>query len=385
MLYLQLWCSPAALLVATSAPPFTERLPCSIFIRKGVPPPTNAFFEVDFGNGKTQTATSLVPETDARADTATHTYLHKFINSEGYTNGGTFDVNVRVWNLVGEVNLTAQVDIYTQIYALKKVPFIVVGDENTTTQMPGLGFDNAYYPVGPILFTTSAERLSHVTYRWNFGENKPSTYQTTTDPDIVHTFTNPGAFLVTLNATNPMSQVILQRIVHIQRTIANINLFTAQNPYHKNRTFHFTIDAGSVGTDACYFVDFQDVSSTTPYLYFAGNQTQCQESFPTQWAKASARRFDEVTNAEVDANPSWTVANHYMTKGRYQLTLIGVNQVSRMEFAYELLVTRGPCFKPVVKVKEHPHNICIPGTTQSLLFVSNIFYSPIYYIYSKKD
>ena len=248
---------------------------------------------------------------------------------------------------MGEVNISTTIKIYEAIFELQKVPFIAAGDGNTTTMLPGVGFEKSYFPIEtPVAFTTDMTRGSQVNYAWDFGENVPSTYLTTVYPDVVHTFVQPGTFVVTLNATNPLSKVELQRTVHIQRSVAGISLFTATQTYPKNRTFEFIVDAGVVGTDACYFIDFIDINSTTPYIYFAGNQNQCQESFPTQWAKTTGKTFQQITNADFVANgPTWTVKNHYMVKGMYNLKLMAANQVILVTTNIYMYLLR---FNPVI-------------------------------------
>jgi hypothetical protein len=67
-------------------------------------------------------------------------------------------------------------------------------------------------------------------------------------------------FTTELTAKNFHNELKLTRFICIQRGCFNISIF-CDNPRAKNSTFIYQIDPGTVGTDACYMINFNSEST----------------------------------------------------------------------------------------------------------------------------
>ena len=350
---LMLICTPQTLLTPDTSPPFTAQTECDIYHNSSFPPPTDAFYEVDFGNGNTISKTVLEIKSDQDKDDDTHTFIHPFMNILGYKRGGTYTVKVHVWNCVGEQNLAFEVNIYEKIFNMDKDPYIhEIISPNTTTVIPGYE-ENEYFPIeNAVAFRVSMDRGSHITYNWDFGDAKGAV---TESSFITHKYDEPGTYTVSLRAENRMDTVTLSRPITIQRSIdPAFEFFTDTPNYPKNRTFNFYFGTGNSATDACYCTNFQDTTGLQPIQYAAGNMDQCDKTCPGGGTRIP------ITAEDLAVNPWIHTQFHFMTKGIYALEFKAANKVSTVTGTYEVIVTKGPCFKPEVKVGTNPENICIP-------------------------
>ena len=64
--------------------------------------------------------------------------------------------------------------------------------------------------------------------------------------------------MVTLTVSNQVSEEVTVRNYTLQRRVQNLALITADSSVTKNITVSWTVNFGSVGTDACYFLDLVD-------------------------------------------------------------------------------------------------------------------------------
>lgn len=69
---------------------------------------------------------------------------------------------------------------------------------------------------------------------------------------------NPGSFTVTLTVTNAVSNQTVSASYVLQRTVAETALISDLSTTSFNVTTYWSIDLGTLGTDACYFINFDD-------------------------------------------------------------------------------------------------------------------------------
>ena len=286
-------------------------------------------------------------------------YFDSFRHEDGYTTGDQYYIQLNVANLVSNVSLNFTVDVYEEITGLTKN---VYGFDNATGNLStGFGPLSNYYIMEEMIhFKTSFERGSHVTYNWDFDDGVTKTVYDF--PDIIYEYNSPGTYTVRLNASNPLNYDFLERMIVVQRQVSGLELWT-QHPRPKNRTYDFYLDIGNIGTDACYMVDYGDENATF-HFHFLGNETECQRSFPIEWNDPESRtEFIPLNVPELEALdvPNVTFSNHLMKIGILNVRVTGTNIVSREEIVYPVVVTKGPCFNPLVDL-ESP-NACAKGST----------------------
>lgn len=68
----------------------------------------------------------------------------------------------------------------------------------------------------------------------------------------------PGTYTVTLTVSNDISELTTSKTYTLQRRVENIHLLYDSKSVVTNSTTNWKLDFGSVGTDACYFMDFAD-------------------------------------------------------------------------------------------------------------------------------
>lgn len=90
---------------------------------------------------------------------------------------------------------------------------------------------------------------------------------------VIHNYMDnaePGTFTITLKVSNHMSSETTSRTIILQRRVQGIGVTTSDSSVVKNITTWWTLSFGSFGTDACYFVNFDDPSAGTasPYLAY---------------------------------------------------------------------------------------------------------------------
>ena len=350
-------CKPRAALI--EAPDYEGvKKTCHIYHKTATPAPTDVLYEVDYGDGAMTGPHDLTIISPTQTDVEDYTHIHSFTFESGYLHGGDYSITVRVWNMISNTLISDIVSIYEDISNLRKVPLSVVEDGNTTTMIPGHSTDNLYFPIEePIVFTTSFDRGSHISYEWNLGDGNA---ESTNRSSVVHFYNDPGAYKVILIATNPLSEKTLETLITVQRSLFNVNFSTPTPVYPKNRTFHFYVLTEVPATDACYFIDYHETSSLTPYNFFAGDQSQCQLSFAEAWAKPN-RQFQQLSEDDfVEDEPIWSFSHKIMVKGVFDLTLLAENRVSSQTVPLQLVVTRGPCFLPKVDIANQPIMVCDP-------------------------
>lgn len=68
----------------------------------------------------------------------------------------------------------------------------------------------------------------------------------------------PDSYEVTLTVFNPMSRVDVARNYTLQRRVEDIKLYTADMSVTRNTSTFWDLDFGTIGSDACYFLDLVD-------------------------------------------------------------------------------------------------------------------------------
>ena len=260
---------------------------CHIYHKTATPAPTGARYEVDYGDGTVTGPHDLTIISSTQNDVEDYIHIHSFTYESGYLHGGDYSISVYVWNMISNTSISYRVSIYEDISNLRKVPLSMVGDGNTTTMIPSHSTDNLYFPIEePIVFTASFDRGSHISYEWDLGDGNT---ESTNRSSVIHFYNDPGRYKVILIATNPLlnktNGKTVENTITMQQSLLNVNFSTPTPVYPKNRTFHFYVSTEVAATNACYFIDYHETSSRTPYNFFCWRRVTMPVVFPSGLGK----------------------------------------------------------------------------------------------------
>ena len=357
----------------TKANMWTAKYHCNFYIDQTQPLPTNANFSVDFGDGSSLKDKAFTKGSVYRKRRSVGSVYLEFKHPTGYKQGGNYKVDIRVWNKVSEVHLTHMVlvieqldDLVIKIEAIKNGTNETTQGLNQTSYFPPIQTIENYFAMeDTIVLTILKAHGTHTTYTWDMGDGKGD--MITHDSEFTYKYENPGHFHVLLKAVNNASAtpVTLNTTLHIQRTIRDIAI-SCPTPIPRNNTFTFSVDFGSIGSEACYFVDFVEV---TPYFvddtqkryHLFGNKSQCEERYTGDSIIDVSEMFtSELSAQQIESNRKAGIANgnitidcDYWLPGVNIITFCASNIVSKEEcYPWRMVVTRGVCYDPVMNLKE---------------------------------
>ena len=321
--------------------------------------PTNASYTIDFGDG-TVTSPVLLKTTFDNQNHLLGKHL-VFDLYHTYLKGGNYTVSITIWNLVSNETYTVSHDIYESLVGLD----VNIFDYNPATGQDGVGGglgQNYFTLENPVKFVASHQRGSHVTYTWKYGDQIQESFYY--EKEAFHMYDKDTCFTTELTAKNFHNELKLTRFICIQRGCFNISIF-CDNPRAKNSTFIYQIDPGTVGTDACYMINFNsDMAYPYQYIMF-GDATQC--SVIPEWSavwndpdKLWFEKDSDVWYSNKTDNPTnynISVDSTFIFEGYYDVSLFCQNKVSNTQHDFRVGVTKGPCWWPYVNVSEP--NKCI--------------------------
>lgn len=329
---------------------------------------TNASYNITFGDGTPTNSSYLegarIPDLD------TDIYSHALSFEHGYLFGGDYEVCITLWNLVNNGTYCFNHTVYDTIYGTRDKVYYI-GDNLTNFQgyLGDTDQPNYFRLEDEIEIFVNSTRGSHIYYHWDFGDNTNETYYMI--KSVKHKYAQPGLYNVTVNASNLLTWDLYAGIVIVQRTIANISI-SGDSPFPRNETASFQVDFGTIGTDACYTVNFLDEQSVDSQYLFFGNRTTCEEYYSSEMQVGtlrfeppySVRDFETIRDQTNITNV--TMSNEFMAIGVYYITFEAVNRVSQASATWRIGVTRGPCRWPVINLKDvngcNDPKYCINGT-----------------------
>lgn len=177
----------------------------------------------------------------------------------------------------------------------------------------------------------------------------------TSEPRAIWWYSRRGTYTITLNVSNPVHWVQVQKTIKVQRTVEDLVL-TDHGPRSRNTTIEFELNTGNVGTDVCYYVDFRDKSSDINSIALWGHRPTCTAKYPEDMNDPFLR-FTEVSNVYLEGlllggrDPNITLSNVFQSVGAFRLSVTASNMVSEQVVTLLTSVTKGPCFYPDVIVQ----------------------------------
>ncbi|KAK3094595.1 hypothetical protein FSP39_003770 [Pinctada imbricata] len=326
--------------------------------------PTNASYIIDFGDGFVTSPAELSNSHETVDFTIKNGSFYNLVFdfSHTYTRGGNYSVKVIIWNLVSNETYEVFHDIYEKIEDLDMM--IHSYDPDTLNKKIGGGPGRDYFALErEVLFEAKHSRGSHVTYDWTFGDGTPSVafYY---DKRASKKYNQDISYIVSLDASNIRNSMSIERRIYIQRGCFNISI-SVDEPRAKNSTFRYQVFPGSIGTDACYLLDFSDETSIPGQYQMFGDENQCGNV--TEWSQYFENDNTTFTTVSSDDlyhkktvsspnNYNLTIDTMFMTEGLYDVTLQCQNLVSHETAEFSTGVTSGPCWWPYVNLTAP--NIC---------------------------
>ncbi|XP_077979563.1 uncharacterized protein LOC144434915 [Glandiceps talaboti] len=182
----------------------------------------------------------------------------------------------------------------------------------------------------------------------------------TQDLRAIWWYSRRGAYTVTVNVSNPVDWAVLEKTIFVQQQVKDIHICDF-GPRPRNTTITFQLNTGNVGTDACYRIDFRDVTSEINHIAFWGYQSTCQAVYPTDFT-SDFLRFTSVSTSYLEAlklsgeDPNITVTNIFQAVNQFGVRLHAFNMVSSVQVTLPTAVTKGLCYYPEVNVESK--NLC---------------------------
>ncbi|XP_038066995.1 uncharacterized protein LOC119737008 isoform X2 [Patiria miniata] len=179
----------------------------------------------------------------------------------------------------------------------------------------------------------------------------------TTEPRAIWWYTKKGIYTITLNVSNPVHWVVVEKTIVVQRGIFDMVL-TDHGPRARNTTIEFELDTGNAGTDVCYHVDFRDKQSDINNIAMWGHRKTCEERYPDEFQDPFLR-FTEVSNAYLAGlllagrSPNITLTNVFQSVNAFRIVVHAHNKVSEQTVYLRTAVTKGPCYYPEVNVRDN--------------------------------
>ena len=309
--------------------------------------PTNAFCQWDFGDNSDSTGANKEPLTINKE--SPHTRIRKYI-TEGF-----FNVSVNISNAVSSSVLT------TLVHVQKIAKVYIVPRHFVNGQLVlGNGFTNNFFLVGEqIVFNCTSQRYDYK-YNWNTGDCVTKNFTTIT-PTITYKYNTPGKFWVTVSVDNTLAQLVATYDVFIQSPILGLVVY-AEATYFGDPT-KFNINMTQRGSDTCLTIDFDD-----GYLVTFGNDTCRPKSVPL----GINHEFNPISSQTTNLQVSHT----FKKMGIYNVTVVGLNKVSRSTSNIFINIKDNACDFPRVQIllegtADKPH---IVKKSDPLLIKHDVWY-----------
>ena len=171
-------------------------VPFELHLAKEIPFPTEAQYEIDWGDGEFSDPADLTQD-EAVPEHDTDVLYHVLSLSHNYFEWGNYNVSIRMWNLVSDETLVFNIWIYETITQLKKEvaynELIMDGDYSTNVNdtlddQEGFGAAKNYFPLEEaIVFKATHASGTGLTYTWDFGDVFYEAPPTTPAPNITTT------------------------------------------------------------------------------------------------------------------------------------------------------------------------------------------------------
>uniref|UniRef100_A0A1I8H6Q7 PKD domain-containing protein n=1 Tax=Macrostomum lignano TaxID=282301 RepID=A0A1I8H6Q7_9PLAT len=209
----------------------------------------------------------------------------------------------------------------------------------------------------------------NIWYEWNFGDG--SSLQTTFNvPLMNHTYSKPGNYNVTVTAYNPESRLTASKLIYIFQSVSGVTLSSAM-PYPMLTEYRVIVTALTMGTEACYLIDFTSwteshmslVRQTKESRTVFGDATYCAATEPyksyiseywnTDAASVYTTAYGNYIAGTGPASLSITILKNITVYGVRPITVQASNKVSTFTSNWDMTSARGYCYPPKARLDQN--------------------------------
>ena len=172
--------------------------------------PYRQWMNISFGDGTVNNAYSFQCDSSQSNQCPSNYSFCSYTPSRNYSTSGNLTVSVSIYNLLSSRTVIFNFFIYSQITGLRESLFVMpLGATqtapNTSNYWPLI--NSPYYPIEQSVWLIASMAYggdTPATYWWSFGDGNSTV---TSNPYVQYTYSNPGLYIVSLNASNPLSSI----------------------------------------------------------------------------------------------------------------------------------------------------------------------------------
>ncbi|KAJ8037623.1 Polycystic kidney disease protein 1-like 2 [Holothuria leucospilota] len=217
------------------------------------------------------------------------------------------------------------------------VPMYVLPVSSENTLVPGHGDNENYFPVEyPVVFVADIVAGSGVNCRIvDFDDASPPSALTPSSEPIIHKYSSPGRYKVTMEFSNTVSPTLtVQKYIFLFESISNIDIIDGPKiSAGMDKTLTLNID--NLGFHPCIIVDWDDAG----LLEYYGNETTC----------TSIGGYENVGYAGVFTTE---IIHTYAEAGTKHVIIHAHNLVSSLEEDIFFVVGDGDCNSPNLYIRD---------------------------------
>lgn len=304
--------------------------------------PTNAFAQprptVELNVTRNPTALGELTNFTASLDTVyNYTPSYNFYLGNGDSTGWRQNPQFRY-----EFNNPGSYEAYVRVRPFANSN-LVIESETVTVTIEGqasilLGASNLLIRVNePISFNAQLDtQLPEMQYQFNFGVNGPT--ETSSSPNITHSFSNPGRYLVSVDATTVNGEFSLESN-SLQVTVVELNLATDKEVILEGERVRLIGSLNPVLNNAIYEFEIGDttISRQQPQLdYTFENAGEYQVSFTASvFNRSVSSEPDVITVHSIPDLVLDVSANEAKTGDQIQFSTTGIPPELPVEYNFD--------------------------------------------------
>eukprot|EP00111_Clytia_hemisphaerica_P017373 TCONS_00051401-protein len=313
-------------------------------VKTGTPLPSNAEITWNFGDG-----TSLVKDKFPNNI--------PFIKEHQYTEPGQFQAIIEIVNNVSRVSFSRIIDIQQIVN-----PEIQFFSDKSGEHIPGT-LENIF-ALEDNIYINVTKQPRDVEYQFNTGDSPIA--EISRDNYIVHQFTKPGNYNVSVLVINQLGDFKTNRLIIVQSPIKNIQVIFNEKAL-TNEDFVVKINATNFGSSTYGYISMGD-----------GNVYLINEHHFDSDPIHYLNHRDNVTkiNFDSDMTTRFNITHGFKARGDVNITIDLMNAISSFHTEKTITVIYQPCPNPLVNIaqigtQEEPMLIKLSEAT---LLSSNVDY-----------
>ncbi|XP_033125654.1 polycystic kidney disease and receptor for egg jelly-related protein-like [Anneissia japonica] len=278
--------------------------------------------------------------------------------NQNYSVEGDYHVCIDMWNEVSNGTECRDFTILEQITQVRAhVYYIDVNENGNKSEEPAHEFEgNIYVPLDrQVLVNISYSNGTGITYYWDFNDTYKDSINVTDIPEALYEYTYPGIYEVMINSSNPVFSVVTSVKIDVQGAMRNLTI-TGPGPKDETQNVEFTLTASIFGTSVCYRFEYFDVQHCNSSVVFTGDQYMCEMQYNVTEIKVDPD-IDKLWETGFNGSYASLLQVHKFNETCIHNVSINASNIVSYQFRFiQQIITKKPCFFPVVSVKKL--NLC---------------------------